>query len=126
MIGQTILHYKILEKLGEGGMGVVYKAQDINLDRIVALKFLPHRVSESEQDKTRFIQEAKSAAVLNHPNICTVHGIEQKDEDVFIVMECVDGVTLRKKIETGQLAINDAVTYAVQIGEALQEAEKKN
>jgi serine/threonine protein kinase len=104
----------------------VYKAQDINLDRIVALKFLPHRVSESEQDKTRFIQEAKSAAALNHPNICTVHGIEQKDEDVFIVMECVDGVTLRKKIETGQLAINDAVTYAVQIGEALQEAEKKN
>ena len=125
MIGETILHYKILEKLGEGGMGVVYKAQDIQLDRIVALKFLPHRVAETEKDKTRFIQEAKSAAALNHPNICTVHGIEQKDEDVFIVMEYVDGVTLRKKIEAAQLSINDAVTYATQIGEALQEAHSK-
>ncbi|MFN0159257.1 MAG: protein kinase domain-containing protein [Bacteroidota bacterium] len=128
MIGQTISHYKILEKLGEGGMGIVYKAQDTKLDRIVALKFLPPRLSASEQDKSRFMQEAKAAAMLNHPNICTIHAIEESDGQQFIVMEYVDGNTLRDVIgahRDAHLRVDDAISYAIQIGEALQEAHSK-
>jgi serine/threonine protein kinase len=123
MIGQTISHYKILEKLGEGGMGVVYKAQDTTLDRIVAVKFLPHNVTASATDKERFLQEAKAAAMLNHPNICTIHSVEESGEEMFIVMEHVDGPTLRKKLPIQPTS--DAVGYAIQIGEALQEAHAK-
>jgi serine/threonine protein kinase/tetratricopeptide (TPR) repeat protein len=122
MTGKTILHYKILEKLGEGGMGIVYKAEDIKLKRLVALKFLPLYVTSSKEDLARFNQEAQSAAALNHPNICTVYAIEEEKEGEFIAMEYIDGITLNRKITESPLKINEAIAYAVQIGEALQEA----
>ncbi len=123
MIGQTVSHYRILEKLGEGGMGVVYKAEDTKLDRIVALKFLPHHLTSSEADQSRFLQEAKAAAALNHPNVCSVIDIQEANGQQFIVMEYVDGVTLRKKAPVTKL--DEAIGYAVQIGEALQTAHAK-
>ena len=88
MIGETILHYKILEKLGEGGMGEVFKAQDTKLDRFVALKFLPSELTSSEDDKARFIQEAKTASAMNHPNVCTIYSIEEyenKENDKAVI-----------------------------------------
>lgn len=123
MIGSTISHYKILEKLGEGGMGVVYKAQDTKLDRFVALKFLPPHATVNAETKMRFTQEAKSAAALNHPNICTIHGVDEIDGHIFIVMEYIDGGTLRDKIPFAK--VDDAVSIAIQIGEALHEAHSK-
>jgi serine/threonine protein kinase/Tfp pilus assembly protein PilF len=130
MIGQTISHYKIFEKLGEGGMGVVYKAQDTKLDRTVALKFLPQHLTANEAEKARFLQEAKAASALNHPNVCTIYGIEEHENpdgtsQQFIEMEYVDGVTLREKIGETGLKIQDALTYAIQVGEALAEAHSK-
>ncbi len=125
MIGQAISHYKILEKLGEGGMGVVYKAQDTKLDRVVALKFLPHFLTSSETERARFLQEAKAASALNHPNVCTIYGIEEHGGQPFIEMELVEGVTLKHKFSESPLKIQDAIGYAVQIGEALQEAHTK-
>jgi serine/threonine protein kinase len=123
MIGTTVSHYKILEKLGEGGMGVVYKAQDTKLNRIVALKFLPDRVNRSEGDKARFLQEAQAAASLNHANICTIHGVEEVEGKMFIAMEYVEGGTLREKLPFAKT--DDALNAAIQIGEALQEAHSK-
>jgi len=131
MIGQTISHYKILEKLGEGGMGVVYKAHDTKLDRVVALKFLPHYLTSNDTERARFLQEARAASALNHPNVCVIHAIEDWEDPAsglkqpFIAMEYVDGETLRHKFSESPLKINDAVGYAVQIGEALQEAHSK-
>lgn len=125
MIGQTISQYKILEKLGEGGMGVVYKAHDTKLDRIVAVKFLPHHIAAGEEEQMRFLQEAKAAATLNHPNVCTIYDIREEAGQQFILMEFVDGVTLRQKMAGSPLKPNDALSYGVQIGEALQEAHSK-
>jgi serine/threonine protein kinase len=120
MVGQMISHYKILEKLGEGGMGVVYKAEDTKLTRTVALKFLPPGLDAHEPERARFLQEARAAAILNHPNICTIHDIQEVNGQQFIVMEYVEGKTLRNIIPVTK--IQDAVGYAIQIAEALQEA----
>ncbi|MBI5215399.1 MAG: protein kinase [Ignavibacteriae bacterium] len=128
MIGSIISHYKILEKLGEGGMGIVYKAQDTNLDRMVALKFLPPHLAASEQDKSRFVQEAKAASALNHPNVCTIHSIEEHEssqggKQMFIVMEFVDGQTLREK--KGMISFKQAVDIGIQIADGLAAAHEK-
>jgi serine/threonine protein kinase len=125
MIGQTISHYKIIEKLGEGGMGVVYRAHDLKLDRIVALKFLPHHLTANEAEQARFLQEARAASALNHPNICAIHSIGEEGDKQYIEMEFVDGKTLRELIADRQLTIDNCLGYAVQIGEALQEAHSK-
>ncbi len=122
MIGQKILHYKILEKLGEGGMGVVYRAEDLKLKRAVALKFLPP-TSPSGEEEARFRREAQTAATLNHPNICTIHAIEESDGRQFIDMEFVDGVTLRQKLPFA--TIGEALDVASQIAAALDEAHAK-
>ncbi len=100
MIGQTISHYKILEKLGEGGMGVVYKAEDTKLKRDVAIKFLPHLIAASDEKRERFKIEAQAAA-LNHPNIATIHAIEEFDDEMFIVMEFIEGRELREIVVVG-------------------------
>jgi len=123
MIGQTISNYKILEKLGEGGMGVVYKAEDTKLKRIVALKFLPEHLSASEQDKARFIQEAQAASALNHPNVCTIHDIQEHDSQMFIVMEFVDGQTLQEK--KASVNFRQAAEIGIQVAEGLAAAHEK-
>ncbi len=123
MIGSTVSHYKILEKIGEGGMGVVYKAYDTKLDRTVALKFLPNHVSGSSGELERFVQEAKAAAGLNHPNICTIHGIEESDTKNFIVMEFVDGQTLQER--KSSLSMKQAVDVGIQIAEGLAAAHER-
>ncbi len=123
MTGTTILHYTIIEKLGEGGMGVVYKAQDTKLDRIVALKFLPAHLAASAQDKARFMQEAKAAAALNHPNVCSIIDIAEHEGTMFIVMEFVDGQTLRQK-ESG-ISFKQAIDIGIQIADGLSAAHEK-
>jgi eukaryotic-like serine/threonine-protein kinase len=125
MIGSSVHHYKILEKLGEGGMGVVYKAEDTRLKRIVALKFLPHSVAGKELEQARFLQEAQAASALNHPNVCGIHTVGEYEGHQFIDMEYVDGVTMRKKITGGPIPADAALLYALQICEALLEAHGK-
>ncbi|MFA5833611.1 MAG: protein kinase [Bacteroidota bacterium] len=125
MIDQTISQYKIVEKLGEGGMGVVYKAQDTKLNRIVALKFLPHHLAKGTSEQTRFLQEAQAVAILNHPNICVIHDVREEDGKQFIVMEFVEGKTVRETFLKGKIKIETAIDYAIQIAEALEEAHTK-
>ena len=125
MIGQTISHYKITEKLGEGGMGVVYKAEDSNLKRPVALKFLAAHLLGDEEVKARFRREAEAAAALNHPNICTVHEIAESEGKTFSAMAFLEGEGLDKKIETGPLKLKDALDIAIQTAQGLQAAHEK-
>jgi len=125
MIGQLISHYKIMDKLGEGGMGIVYKAEDTKLKRTVALKFLPLQSITDEEERTRFVHEAQAAAALDHPNICTVHEIDEADGNTFIAMAFIDGQSLKTKIESGPLKIEEALNISIQIAEGLQEAHEK-
>ncbi len=126
MIGQTISHYKIVEKIGEGGMGVVYKAEDTRLDRLVALKFLSGHVSVDSESRARFLQEAKAAAALNHPHIATIHAIEEIDGNMFIVMEYVNGRELKEVIASGVLTADESGRIAIQIAEGLQAAHSQD
>ena len=125
MIGQTVSHYKIIEKLGEGGMGVVYKAEDTKLKREVAIKFLPRQIAVSDKERERFKVEAQAAAALNHPNIATIYNIEEIDDEIFIVMEYIDGKELKDKIDSNPLGIDDTLDISLQIAKGLQAAHDK-
>lgn len=125
MIGKTVSHYQISAQLGEGGMGVVYEAEDTNLGRHVALKFLTPSMAKDENLLQRFQREARAASALNHPNICTIHGIEQHDSEHFIVMELLDGESLSDRIRRGALDIETVLTLGVQIADALESAHSK-
>lgn len=125
MIGKTILHYKILEKLGEGGMGIVYLAEDAKLKRKVAIKFLPRQIATISEERERFEIEAQAAAALNHPNIATIHAIEKSDDETFIVMEYIEGQELKDRIDVGPLTVDDSIDIATQIAKGLLAAHEK-
>jgi len=124
MTGDTIGHYRVLEKLGEGGMGVVYKAEDTRLRRLVALKFLSARTAPEAQAEARFLREAQAGGGLDHPNVCRVHGLEEHEGRAFIVMAFVEGESLARRIRSG-LKLGEALDIAIQVGEALKAAHER-
>ena len=125
MIGQTISHYKIIEKLGEGGMGVVYKAEDTKLKRTVTLKFIRTQAMEAAEEKTRFVREAQAAAALDHPNICTIYEIDEIEGKTFIAMAYIKGQSLNDKVKAAPLGLEEALDIGMQVAQGLQEAHEK-